>query len=71
MTTTVKLCPHGHEEAGEFAFATFDDDDRTACCDAYFTYSGDGWAYCKCCWNPVVSTGDELAGIVPHQHEGV
>jgi hypothetical protein len=39
-----------------------DADERTACCGAFYTFSGDGDPYCKCCYGSVTG-GDDVTGI--------
>lgn len=42
----VLKCKHGHDCFGE---ATADSNDKTSCCNAYWSI-GDYGPYCKCCY---------------------
>lgn len=52
-------CKHGYDCYTE---TVVDADERTACCGAFYTFSGDGDPYCKCCYAAVVG-GNEVVGI--------
>lgn len=61
MTTAkVSKCQHGYDLYTE---TVVDTDERTACCGAFYTYSGDGYPYCRCCKGGVVG-GDDMTAIV-------
>jgi hypothetical protein len=52
-------CEHGpqHEET------VVDEDERTACCAALVTFTGDGDLVCKCCY-ALVTGGADVSGYV-------
>lgn len=58
-TSAPDKCKHGYDCSTE---TVVDDDERTACCGAFYTFSGDGDPYCKCCFGAVVG-GDDVVGI--------
>ena len=51
VTATPAKCEHSHDFYDE---CVVDRDGRTSCCDALYTFSGDGEPYCKCCQASVV-----------------
>ncbi len=53
-------CEHGHDCQ---TLASADEDERSSCCGAPVSFSGDGDLYCKCCYASIVA-GDEVAAIV-------
>lgn len=52
-------CPHGYD--GEQAVSV-DEDERSSCCGAFVTFTGDGDLVCKCCYG-LVDGGEVIEGF--------